>query len=53
MREDPNDFQRTFDENVDDDMEATDDELRGVAYTTVFLLAFLACMLAAIFFLVW
>ncbi len=53
MREDPKDFQRMLEENVHDDMEATDGELKGVAYTTIFLLTFLACVFAAIFFLVW
>jgi hypothetical protein len=53
MQEEPKDFQSLFEENVRDDVEATDDELKGVVYTAIFLLIFLVCVFAAIFFLVW
>ena len=47
------DYRNTCDNDFNDDVEATDADLKGVAYTFIGLLAFLLCVIGTMFLVVW
>lgn len=46
------DYRDAFENDLHDDIEATDDSLKSVAYTFISFLAFVVCVICAVIFLI-